>query len=70
MNTHRHSSEWIKSSFSGAMGNCVELAADGDEILLRNSNQPDQPPIRFTRAEIQAFLAGVRSGEFDGLVAG
>jgi hypothetical protein len=58
---------WIKSSFSGANGSCVELAAAGDVILLRNSNTPEQGVIRFTGAEMTAFVAGCRAGEFDDL---
>ena len=56
---------WIKSSFSGANGSCVELAEAGDAILLRNSNSPEQGVIRFTGAEVAAFIAGCRAGEFD-----
>jgi hypothetical protein len=54
-----------KSSYSGA-GACVEvcLLADGT-IGLRDSKDVSKPPHRFTAQEWQAFVAGVRAGEFD-----
>jgi hypothetical protein len=32
---------------------------------MRNSQRPDGPVLEFTRAEWEAFLTGVRDGEFD-----
>ena len=54
-----------KSSFSGSAG-CVEvrLLPDG-RIALRDSKNPNLPPHHFSAAEWNAFLAGVRAGEFD-----
>jgi Domain of unknown function (DUF397) len=34
---------------------------------MRNSREPGGPALVYTRAEIAAFLAGVRNGEFDDL---
>jgi hypothetical protein len=60
---------WIKSSYSGQNGNCVELAAAGPVIGVRDSKLGSRSPIlRFTRAELQAFLDGVRNDEFDHLI--
>jgi hypothetical protein len=60
--------EWRKSSASNPSGNCVEAAALPDgSVALRNSRQPDGAALVYTRAEIAAFLAGVRNGEFDDL---
>jgi hypothetical protein len=61
---------WRKSARSGAVGNCVEVAklADG-EIAVRNSRYPSGPALIYTRAEIAAFLTGVKDGEFDDLFA-
>jgi hypothetical protein len=56
---------WRKASFSDANQACVQLADTGDEILLRDSKNPDQGHFTFTRAEIAAFVAGVKAGEFD-----
>lgn len=59
---------WRKSSASNPTGNCVELAElpDGG-IAVRNSRQPAGPTLVYTRAEIAAFIVGVRAGEFDDL---
>ena len=58
---------WVKSSFS-ADGNCVELAPGSDGTVgLRDSKAPDTGHLTFTRAEIAAFVAGAKAGEFDHL---
>ena len=58
--------EWRKSSFSGAMGNCVEVAAlVTDDVAVRNSRHPSGPALIFARAEWAAFLDGMKQGEFD-----
>ncbi len=60
--------EWRKSRASNPSGNCVEAAALPDgSVALRNSRHPEGPALVYTRAEIAAFLAGVRNGEFDDL---
>lgn len=60
---------WRKSDRSGALGNCVEVAKlDGGGIAVRNSRYPEGPALIYTNAEIAAFLAGVKDGEFDDLV--
>lgn len=57
---------WFKSSFSGPDGgNCVEVAFLDRGIAVRDSKDPDGPALGFTCAEWLAFLAGVRTGEFD-----
>ncbi|NJC70634.1 DUF397 domain-containing protein [Planosporangium thailandense] len=61
---------WKKSARSGAVGNCVELARlDNGEIAVRNSRFPDGPTLIYTRAELAAFLAGAKDGEFDDFVS-
>ncbi|PRX47446.1 uncharacterized protein DUF397 [Prauserella shujinwangii] len=60
---------WRKSSYSGAVGNCVEVATlVGGEIAVRNSRDPQGPALVYTREEIAAFLAGAKDGEFDDVV--
>jgi hypothetical protein len=60
--------KWRKSSASNPSGNCVEAAALPDgSVALRNSRRPEGAALIYTRAEIAAFLAGVRNGEFDDL---
>jgi Domain of unknown function (DUF397) len=55
-----------KSTFSGA-GNpaCVEVGFVTAEVLLRDSKHQDGPVLRFNTDEWNAFLAGVKAGEFD-----
>jgi hypothetical protein len=57
---------WTKSSLSYANGNCVEVAGlSGDQIRIRDSKNARGPVLRFTPDEWDAFLGGVRNGEFD-----
>ncbi|MGH3178022.1 MAG: DUF397 domain-containing protein [Streptosporangiaceae bacterium] len=52
---------WVKSSFSFANGNCVEVAElPGSWVGIRDSRDPGGPVLRFTRAEWAAFLRGAR----------
>jgi len=52
---------WVKSSFSFANGNCVEVAElPGGWIGIRDSRDPGGPVLRFTRAGWAAFLGGAR----------
>lgn len=61
--------EWRKSSRSGALGNCVEVAElPSGEIAMRNSRFPTGPALVYTREEIAAFVAGAKDGEFDDVV--
>ncbi|GAY11577.1 putative regulator [Pseudonocardia sp. N23] len=59
---------WRKATASNPSGDCVEVAVlpDGD-VAVRNSRAPHGPALVYTRAEIAAFVAGVRGGEFDDL---
>jgi Domain of unknown function (DUF397) len=57
---------WVKSSLSFANGNCVEVSDQpGGTVGVRNSREREGPVLRFTPDEWQAFLGGVRNGEFD-----
>lgn len=58
---------WRKSSYSGAGSDCVELAETAEGIAVRNSNHPDAGTVTFTPAEMDAFVQGVKAGEFDDL---
>ena len=59
---------WRTSSFSGNNGTCVELAVlPNGHIAVRNSNHPEEGLVLFTRAEMNAWIQGVKAGEFDDL---
>ncbi|MFF9378200.1 DUF397 domain-containing protein [Streptomyces griseoluteus] len=62
---------WVKSSHSSAQGgNCVEVAAlPGGGAAFRHSRHPQGPALVYTDAEVKAFLAGAKDGEFDSLTA-
>jgi Domain of unknown function (DUF397) len=60
---------WLKSQHSNPNGACVELAAlPRGEIAMRNSRFPVGAVLLYTQAEITAFLAGAKDGEFDHIV--
>lgn len=53
--------EWIKSSEGGN----IEVAFVDDLIGMRDARNPDGPILVYTPAEWDAFIAGVKDGEFD-----
>lgn len=55
---------WRKSSAS-AQGDCLEVAISTDSILIRDSKKRTSNILEFSFSEWQAFLTGVRRGEFD-----
>ena len=61
--------EWRKSSFSGGVngnGGCVEVAfLPAGWVAVRDTKDPSLRPHVYTAAEWDAFVAGVRAGEFD-----
>jgi len=56
---------WRKSRFSGS-SNCVEVAVRDGQIYVRDSKKaPIGPALAFSPSEWNAFLTGVRDGEFN-----
>lgn len=56
----------MKSSFSKAKQNCVDVSIDTQtgRVVVRHSRQMDRPGVLFTPSEWGAFIAGVEAGEF------
>ncbi|WP_068059455.1 DUF397 domain-containing protein [Nocardia xishanensis] len=58
--------KWFKASYSQSGGDCVEAAhLDDGSVAIRDSKNPTGPALVYTPREWDAFLAGVRDGEFD-----
>jgi predicted secreted Zn-dependent protease len=55
---------WRRSSRCDT-GQCVEVAGSGSAVLMRDSKHPDGPVLVFSAEEWNAFVAGVRQGEYD-----
>jgi hypothetical protein len=52
---------WLKSSFSGDGGNnCVELAATGDGVALRESDNPTEVLVT-SRSALLSLIRGVKA---------
>jgi hypothetical protein len=58
---------WRTSSYSGANGDCVEVAdlPDSSRAVRDTKDCGRGPILLFTSSEWQAFIAGVKAGEFD-----
>ncbi|MEU0516726.1 DUF397 domain-containing protein [Streptosporangium sp. NPDC006007] len=66
MNLTQPDLNWRKASLSSAEGqNCVEVAAlPGGGQAVRDSKNPGGPVLTFTPGEWNAFISGVKDGEF------
>lgn len=57
---------WRKSSRSGGdSGQCVEVAALGRRVGLRDSKDPHGPVLSFSTDAWRAFAARVKAGRLD-----
>jgi len=55
---------WVKSSGSGPTGgNCVEVAALGGRVAVRDSRQPAGQALVFPAAAWDAFVAAAKNGQ-------
>ncbi|MGW2846107.1 DUF397 domain-containing protein [Streptomyces sp. NPDC001274] len=59
---------WIKSSYSGGGGSCVEWAPaqvpTTGVVPVRDSKNPGGPVLHASSTAFATFVAGVKSGEF------
>ena len=57
---------WRKSTRSGQSGDCVEVATNLSGVVpVRDTKDRDGGTLMFSPESWTAFLAGVKSGEFD-----
>jgi hypothetical protein len=54
---------WRKSSRCGT-STCVEVANTDDGVLLRDSKNPDQVPLRISMQDWTGFLDAVAAGDY------
>ncbi|MFF2699467.1 DUF397 domain-containing protein [Streptomyces cyaneofuscatus] len=68
MTTETTTQQWVKSSYSGNGGSCVEWApgtATATGIVpVRDSKNTTGPVLSFPAAAFSTFVAGVRAGDF------
>jgi Domain of unknown function (DUF397) len=62
------SAAWRRSSLCMNAG-CVEVGAIEGLVVVRDSKLESSPVLSYTPDEWQAFIAGVKAGEFDFLGA-
>jgi hypothetical protein len=55
---------WRTSTFCDLNG-CVEVALLDNQVAVRDAKDKASPILLFTAPEWEAFLGGVRAGEFD-----
>ena len=46
---------WVKSSYSGSEGNCVEIAASREQVLIRDSSDAHGPVMAIPAAAWRQF---------------
>ncbi len=58
--------DWRTSSYTNN-GTCVEVAdlPNGSRLVRDTKHGERGPVLRYTAAEWQAFIAGIKAGEFD-----
>jgi len=58
--------QWIKSSYSGTSGECVEISRlISGHVGVRDSKNPQGPSLSFTPTEWTAFTTTIQSGHLD-----
>jgi Domain of unknown function (DUF397) len=57
--------DWRKAKRSMNNGNCTEVAAAARVVIVRDSQDPDGPVLRYTDTSWRSFLSATRQGSFD-----
>ncbi|HEY1823157.1 MAG TPA: DUF397 domain-containing protein [Trebonia sp.] len=60
--SRRSAPVWRKSKASGGSGNCVEIAREGQSLLVRDSRNPSGAILEFSRGQWSAFMRTIRHG--------
>ncbi|MET8501722.1 DUF397 domain-containing protein [Streptomyces microflavus] len=67
MTTETTTQQWVKSSYSGNGGSCVEwaprTASTTGLVPVRDSKNTTGPVLSIPAAAFSAFVSGVKSGE-------
>jgi hypothetical protein len=63
VNSRHQPESWIKSTYSQAQGECVEVAFTPDTVHTRDSKAPDRARLSFSGPAWLGFLANVREGQ-------
>ncbi|MEU6270470.1 DUF397 domain-containing protein [Saccharopolyspora shandongensis] len=56
--------QWRKSSHSGSVHNCVEVALSSDAAAVRDSKNPDGGILAFNAQTWHSFLSAVRTDHY------
>jgi hypothetical protein len=56
---------WRKSTTSGSSGECVEIAARGWSVLVRDSRDRHGPMLTFDRSDWRVLLTRIKNGAHD-----
>ncbi|WP_348537356.1 DUF397 domain-containing protein [Nocardia carnea] len=62
VHTDLSGAHWVKSSYSQAGGECVEVAQLADGVGVRDSKNPTGPALVFGPTEWAGFLRAVSAG--------
>ncbi len=46
-------------------GTCVQIAQQGEVVLIGDSKDPRGPVLAYSRAEWRTFAEGIKQGDFD-----
>ncbi|MEU3453094.1 DUF397 domain-containing protein [Micromonospora sp. NPDC006766] len=57
---------WKKSTRSNAGGDCVEVAAPPQAVMVRDSKDRQGPVLSFNAVEWRGFIEAIKTGKFDG----
>jgi hypothetical protein len=58
--------DWRKSSYCHVNGDCLEAAGNADGFIwVRDSKNPSGSVLAFGRAQWDAFIGGLQTGELD-----